>query len=243
MLKTIANSASYYKNALLLGTILALFNCFLVFITYHDIGITWDEPYYMQSGILYANWIQNPDMNSIDAVWGLTDKHPPLGKIPGGISYKLLHDNLQILEPITAFRTGGLLFVFLLTLSIFLFMYQYTNRLTAICTVVLLSLLPRFFFEAHLATLDYPLTTLWVLGVLTYIKGVNSKKWLFLSCLLTAFALLIKLSAVFLLFSLLLYGLYFPFTKRSTSINHAIKDALGNVLPLIFIPPVVYLSL
>jgi len=234
----------------LAAAVISSFCCFIVALTISQYGITWDEGSYILAGETYTQWLEKPSIQSIDAFWKINHEHPPFYKIAGGISSYLLYKKLDLLNRVSAFRASILLFVFILTYSLFCFSLELYGPKIASIVVLSFFFLPRIFFHSHLAALDYPVTAMWFLVVYSYWKGRSgNRKWIILSAVLLGFALLTKLSALFLYVPVILCWLVFYddhknsiyIRKRNVSLNQ-IGSGFSRLLPMFIIPPLVFLA-
>jgi len=232
------------------GAVVSLFCCFIVALTINQYGITWDEGSYILAGEAYAEWLEEPSIQSIDTFWEINHEHPPLCKIVGGISSHFLFKKLELFDRVTAFRISTLFFVFVLTYSLFCFSSELYGSKIALIIVLSFFFLPRIFFHSHLAALDYPVTALWFLVIYSFWKGRNGGwKWVVLASVILGLALLTKLSAVFLYIPVILCWLiFYGDQKRSISVRkgnvslNQIGSGFSGLLPMFIIPPVVFFA-
>lgn len=233
-------------NIKFLPILLALLLTFIVFFTIKDYGITWDEPYYLSTGVGYIEWLKNPSFENINNVWGLNDKHPPLRKLLGGMTWEIFNIKLQIFDSYSAFRLPVVFFVFSLIYFLYLFTAELLNHKIAIIVTLSFFFLPRVFFDAHLGTLDYPATAFFFIVLYLYLKGLKFKKWVYISSILLGFALLTKINLLLIYISICFYwGIYFIdfFIKRylkhkQTNLN--LKNIFSRIIPIILIPPIIF---
>lgn len=201
----------------IISFIIALFVSFIILQAMNDFGITWDEPIYFKGGDAYVSWIQRPIFTDKDKFFQATaaDVHPPFRKLLAGITHDVLTTKLQIIDNTRGYRISSLLFIFPF---IFVFSYVaigYLGYTFGMCIPILFSLLPHVFYLTPLVTLDYAVTALWFVAVVTGIKGMKSYRWLTISALCTGFAMLIRLHGFVVLISVGMLWLVF-FWKKLT---------------------------
>ncbi len=159
------------------------------------VGVTWDEAIYMRSARRYVAWLSLLRQSltrgdagaalrgeAIQEYWsvpiremdatpsdraGVEDIHPPLIKLAGGLSWRLLGSSVGEL---LAFRlVSGVLFGLLLAV-LFAWTHEVYGRLAAVAAVLALALMPRFFLQTNLLALDMPLASFSVLATYIYWK-------------------------------------------------------------------------
>lgn len=167
----------------------------IIFFMLNDFGITWDEPGYMRYADQYVAYINRPIPADRDKFFmpRPDDIHPPLRKLIAGITHEIFTTDYHILDNTRGYRVSSLLFVFPFIL---LFTYIAIGRfgyLIGILTPLIFSFLPHVLFLTPLVTLDYAITALWFIAVITVMKGMKSYLWLTVSGLSIGFALLTKL--------------------------------------------------
>lgn len=185
----------------IVSVIIASCVSFIILQALNDFGITWDEPIYFRSADRYISWIQQPIVEDKNAFFKATsdDVHPPFRKLIAGITHNILTTRLQIVDNTRGYRISSLLFVFPF---IFIFSYVaigYVGYTFGILIPLMFSLMPHVFYLTPLVTLDYAVTALWFVAVITGIKGMKNYGWLTISALCTGFAMLTKLHGFVLL--------------------------------------------
>ncbi|MCF8131435.1 MAG: glycosyltransferase family 39 protein [Deltaproteobacteria bacterium] len=234
------------KNLIALG--LSFFCCTVVALTISQYGIAWDESPYLLSGRSYVQWLLEPSLHTIDKYWSVNHEHPPLVKILGGITEYLFSEKFSFLDKISAFRLSALISVFFLTYALFSFSAELYGIGIGLVVTLFFFFLPRVFFQSHLAALDYPLTAFWFLVIYVYWKGMEKGwKWTIIAVILLGFALLIKLTALFIYVPLTVCWLIFH-RESSKSELEGKKDASTKnpdhpVLKLVsvfLVPPAIF---
>jgi 4-amino-4-deoxy-L-arabinose transferase-like glycosyltransferase len=145
--------------------LLAVLSVVLLTTTAPAMGLTWDEPTYIMAAERYMAWFgelfTNParalSPQSVTTYWTFNNEHPPMDKVWSGLVWLVTR---HLFDDLTAHRLGNMLLVGLLVAflySIVAGQYGYTAGVGA---VVALMSMPRFFFHAHLAALDVPVTVM-----------------------------------------------------------------------------------
>lgn len=185
----------------IVSVIIASCISFIILQALNDFGITWDEPIYFRNADGYVSWIQKPIFRDKDKFFKATsdDVHPPFRKLIAGITHDILTTKLHRIDNTRGYRISSLLFVFPF---IFIFSYVaigYVGYTFGILIPLMFSLMPHVFYLTPLVTLDYVVTALWFVAVITGMKGMKNYGWLTISALCTGFAMLTKLHGFVLL--------------------------------------------
>ena len=143
------------------AVVLALLTVVMLVLTAPQIGLTWDEPVYIESSESYVAWfaelVANPttalSAAGIQAYWALNHEHPPIDKLWSGLVWAGAR---YALDDLTAHRLGNMLLVGLLVALLYrLVAFEYGAASGLAASGALLTM-PRFFFHAHLSALDVP---------------------------------------------------------------------------------------
>lgn len=174
----------------ILGLILFLCTVLTVTVNEQEIGIARDETVYMGTGSSYAKWWRGlvtfeHGISAVDITrtWGgpnATDnnrEHPPLIKTAMGMSHWLLHDELHVLDELTAYRFPSALLAGLLVLLVYAMTLRIWGFLEAMLAGICMLLMPRALFHAGLACFDAPIMTLWFAAVYAYWRCLDGRKW------------------------------------------------------------------
>jgi 4-amino-4-deoxy-L-arabinose transferase-like glycosyltransferase len=227
--------------------VLALSFSTVVFSSLTDYGVTWDENVYFNAASSYTRWFRNPNLRRIDRFWRANWEHPPLHKVLAGASEFLFHGRLGWMSRVQAYRFPTVLFVFILTFCLFRWTESVYGFPAAVWATLCSFVLPRLFFHAHLAAFDYAMTTFWFVVLYAFWLGRKRRRWVYISAVLLGLALLTKLNAFFLWIPLGVIWLLhlkdeldmFPSGRGKRIVNSFTK----NFLPLIIIPPLVFIAL
>lgn len=202
-----------------IGWALALAYLFFLLST-TQMGFARDEGYYFVAGHRYISWVRELvqevrqrkplralSRKRIEHYWRYNNEHPPLAKVLMGASWWLFADTLKWMSNSTAYRFPGMCWAALMILLVYLWGAEAWNRRVGLFAAFALMLLPRFFFHAHLAAFDVPVSALWLLVCYAFWKSLRQPGWAFWCGLFAALALATKHNAWILPAPLGLYWL------------------------------------
>lgn len=184
----------------------------VVLMSTNDMGFTRDESFYFHAARDYQGWFVELQENwrqgrwlasfekaSVDRHFSWNPEHPVVMKALFGISDEWLHRRWGWLSPSDAMRFPAIVWSGWLVMGVFLFAYEVTGRkLGGLLAVLLLMLMPRFFFHSHLTCFDVPITAAWFWVIYAYWKSLDNTGWAWAAGLLWGLALATKLNAFFL---------------------------------------------
>lgn len=198
-----------------IGWALALVTTIVVVVNQRDVGIARDEVVYMQNGAHYADWwiglctfkhgISETSVTQTFGGPGATDhnrEHPPAMKTLFGLSEKLLHRTLGVMDEVTAFRLPSAVLHGVLVGLAYAMVLELWGLAQAIVAALLLLFLPRAVFHAGLACFDAPTMTLWFATIHAYWRGLDGRRWPWQVGVLWGVALATKHTALLLPFAL-----------------------------------------
>lgn len=204
------------KEDALIASLLALLTAVLLTITAGDIGLTWDEPIYIEASQSYIAWfgelIAHPfdalSRQGIDHFWALNHEHPPIDKVWSGLIWSGAR---YFLSDIPAHRLGNILLVALLVALLYRMIADQYGRGAGLFAAGALLSMPRFFFHAHLAALDVPTAVL--IFAVTFVfwreRDRSGTRGTVLLGLVLGLALGTKLNTIMCMPTLLVYTLLF----------------------------------
>jgi 4-amino-4-deoxy-L-arabinose transferase-like glycosyltransferase len=143
--------------------VLAALTITLLAATARDIGVTWDEPVYMEASELYVSWlgelVSRPGYalsdSGIRTYWALNHEHPPFDKLWSGLIWSV---SRNWVDHLTAHRLGNIILSGGLIALLYLMVAGGYGRVAGLVAAGALLTMPRFFFHAHLASLGVPTT-------------------------------------------------------------------------------------
>jgi 4-amino-4-deoxy-L-arabinose transferase-like glycosyltransferase len=206
---------------MLIAILIAFATLILLLVTNPDIGLTWDEPAYIGAAESYMNWYsriftQPGKMLSAEGInkyWSPNHEHPPLDKIWSGLVWSMAR---HVTDDLTAHRLGNMLLVAGLVAMVYLLVGETYGWKAGLLTVGLLLSFPRFFFHAHLASLDVPAAAMIFAVIFVFWKTKDrpgSGNTVGLG-VIWGLAVATKINAVFVMPGLFLWALLFQREER-----------------------------
>jgi hypothetical protein len=190
------------------GALGAVYVAWLI-VTAKTLGFARDEGFYFRAGRQYSRWYDlllahKPDAfdsGTIDSIFSYNHEHPSLTKSLFGLSWEYLHEKSHVFaEASTAFRFPGMVWAGLAIWVTYLLGARAYGRPAGVIAGVLLGLMPRVFYNAHLACFDIPIMSMWTLCVYVYWRSVQERTlpWAILAGVVYGLTLLTKHNAWFL---------------------------------------------
>lgn len=217
----------------------------VLWVTAPAVGFTRDEGYYFKAAEQYSGWFGVLfSSRFFDAFsdaeimrhFSYNTEHPALIKLLQGLTYHLFSDWLGLTTPSTGFRITGFLFAGLSVLATYLLGKELVSARVGLLAAGLLIVLPRFFFDAHLACFDVPITAMWTLSLYTFHRALHAPedravRRALVAALVFGLALATKLNALFLPFVYVLLWLVAPPDRARTGFVEAPSGGKDLRLP------------
>jgi hypothetical protein len=102
------------------------------------------------------------------------DGHPPFYALLGIAGWRIVRGWV---DPLTSYRFGPMVLTAVTAGLLYLFMASRYGRLAAATATTAMVLAPRTFAHAHYAHYDMPVTCLWILVQLAFVKSLRSAGW------------------------------------------------------------------
>jgi 4-amino-4-deoxy-L-arabinose transferase-like glycosyltransferase len=207
-----------------LALLLAAIYLAVLWITAPAVGFTRDEGYYFKAaedysrwfGVLFSSRFSEAFTNAeIMKHFSYNTEHPVLVKLLQGATYHLFSNWLGLASPSTGFRITGFAFSALSMIATYLLGRELVSERVGLVAAVLLALIPRYFYDAHLACFDVPMTAMWTLSLYTFHRAMHAPPekarsravW---AAVVFGLSLATKLNAIFLPFIFIALWLIAP---------------------------------
>jgi hypothetical protein len=148
--------------------------------TARSLGFARDEGFYFTAATDYERWfrvlLDSPrhavDRAVIDAAWATNHEHPSLMKSLFAFSHMLLFEKHRVFaDASTAWRFPGMCMMGLALWLTYMFAARAFSRRAGVVAALALGLMPRVFYNAHLACFDVPIMAMWLACVYVYWRG------------------------------------------------------------------------
>ena len=220
--------------------------------TARTLGFARDEGFYFRAATDYARWFailfDKPSMAMqravIDQSWATNHEHPALMKSLFALSWMFFHEKYKVFtDASTSFRFPGMCMAGLALWVTYLFAARAYSRRAGVVAAFALALMPRFFYNSHLACFDVPITTMWLLSIYIYWRSEQqyTAAWAIAAGVVYGLTLETKhnawiLPAVFLAHAAVIHGKRFVKQKRPCA-------SLWNLISMATIGPLVFYAL
>ena len=160
--------------------------------TSRDYAMAFDEGFTVDRDITLAQWFAKlaspspgltrsdcfrPDI--VEQYWRFSrkepDGHPPFYALLGVGGWWLVRGWL---DPLTSYRFGPMALTAATSGLIYYFLSRRHGRLSGLTAAFGLVLMPRTLAHAHYAHYDMPVTCLWLLAQMAFIKSLGSARWI-----------------------------------------------------------------
>lgn len=153
----------------------------VLWLTAPTVGYTRDEGYYFKAAEEYAGWwgvffssrfFEAFTDAEIRRYFSYNTEHPPLVKLTQGITYHLLSNGLGWATPAQGFRATGFLFGALSMVATYLLGRDLVGKGVGLLAALLVATMPRYFYDAHLACFDVPITAMWTFSLWAFHRAL-----------------------------------------------------------------------
>jgi 4-amino-4-deoxy-L-arabinose transferase-like glycosyltransferase len=157
----------------------------LLLATAHTLGYTRDEGFYTYAARVLELWFDRVadvgfgafDRRDIDHFFDPVHEHPGLMKLLFAASHRFLHERWPLLaESGTAYRLPGMLMGAGAVAVLYLWGREAVGRAAGVVSALLFAWMPRVFFHSHLACLDVPVTSMWLVTSYVYVRAFRDPR-------------------------------------------------------------------
>lgn len=173
------------------AAVVAVIVASLLLATSRDHAMVFDEGFTIDREVTLAEWFAGlaspapgwrrsdyfrPEV--LEECWRFSrqepDGHPPFYALLGLAGWRIARGWA---DPLTAYRFGPIALTAITAALIYLFLAGRHGRVAGLTAVTALVLAPRIFAHAHYAHYDMPVTCLWLLAQMAFIKSLQSTRW------------------------------------------------------------------
>ena len=165
------------RNDYLIGLAIAFAYVVWLLMTARTLGFSRDEGFYFNAASHYARWFtvlfESPskafERSVIDSAWAANHEHPSLMKSLFSLSWMFFHQKWHLFtDASTAYRFPGKVMMGVALFTTYLFGTRIYSRTAGIFAALMLGLMPRIFYHAHLACFDVPIMAMWTACIYVY---------------------------------------------------------------------------
>ncbi len=157
----------------------------VLFATQASVGFVRDESVYFEAAESCARWLQQLFQSPATALadqaivraFDFNHEHPVLMKMLFGVSHLLFHRTLGWLSPAAAFRVPAFAVASIIPPLLYLFGRDLSGRQAGLFAGLSFFLVPRQFFNAHLACFDIPVAAFWLLTVFAFWRAQDRPRY------------------------------------------------------------------
>nr|WP_153867929.1 MULTISPECIES: glycosyltransferase family 39 protein [Myxococcaceae] len=217
-------------------------------LTERAVGYVRDESVYFAAGQSYAAWLRllvhAPALALQDAsivrFFEENHEHPVLMKLLFGLSHAVLHEELGLMRPATAFRLPALALNALIPALVYRMGSSLWGRTAGLFAALSFFLVPRQLFNAELACFDMPVAAMWLLVVYAFWRALDEARWGWACGLAFGLALGTKHNALFLPVALAPFALARAWTATSGAGLREARRTLGLFVAVSLAVPLLF---
>ncbi len=155
--------------------------------TVRTLGFARDEGTYFRAAMSYWRWFDTLFNHTsdafkqqvIDSIWSENHEHPPLMKALFAFSWHFFHEKWKVFDDAsTAFRFPGMAMSGVAIWVTYLFGARAYSRRAGVIAALLLGLMPRVFYNAHLDCFDIGIVAMWSWSLYMYWRTQVEGGWL-----------------------------------------------------------------
>ncbi|NUO51877.1 MAG: hypothetical protein HOV80_23755, partial [Polyangiaceae bacterium] len=227
----------------------------LLLLTVRDLGYARDEGFYFHASTTYGAWLERLFTNRaeamqrdvIDGFFSVNNEHPALIKLAFATSHVLLDKKWDLFsEAGTAFRFPAMALAAALCAAVYLRASR-LGHAAGIVGALSLFFMPHFFFHAHLACFDVPITAMFFFVCLAYERALETKGplWPVITGLLFGLALDTKHNSWFLPIAFASHAVVLAVLawRERAPIFKAVERSLASLVAMAVIGPPVLIAL
>ena len=237
-----------------IGAALGLAYFLWLLLTCRSLGFPRDEGMYFRAATDYVGWWRSVldhgqealRQGAIDGAWSDNHEHPVLMKTLFGISWWVLHEKWHIVKDAsTAYRIPAMLSAGVALWMTYLFGARAWSRRAGLVAAVLLGLMPRVFFHAHLACFDVPMMSMWILCLYVHWRAQDRRTllWALAAGIVFGLALETKHNAWLLPFVVTPHALFVQRREILRALRAGRVSIPASLVSMAVVGPIVFLAL
>jgi 4-amino-4-deoxy-L-arabinose transferase-like glycosyltransferase len=218
------------KNDLFIILLIVLFAFGVRYVSLMDQGITWDEPVYLNSGIVYVYNVIHLDFSH--SSWNTSMEHPTFGKLLYGMAVVLLHHGLYDYQSMFISKILSAVMGALTCALAYLIGREFIGRHVGAAAAIILALIPVFVAHNQQAALDTPLALIFTVTMFLFMLAVKRGDWRIYAISAVSLGILVdtKFTGLLIVPVMALFYLIHRFMQRSSGTKQDILLVLAGAI-------------
>lgn len=207
------------------------------YVTYKDVGITLDEPFYVKGGIDYVGAAAN--LSFFSSAWDFNTEHPPISKYIYGVASYIFNGGIYDYDAFLISKTMSIICGAITCIIVYLIGRRFFNEYVGILAALILAFTPMMIAHNQLSNIDSPVTMMITATMYVYLSAVRSEsgKLYLLSALMLGLSIATKYNTLLIIPVMIGAYLLYRYHKSGGTLSKAIGDFVSKPprLPLIAI--------
>lgn len=198
------------------------------YVSYKDVGITLDEPFYVKGGIDYIGAIKN--LSFFSSAWDFNTEHPPISKYIYGVALYIFNNGVYNYNAFLISKTMSIICGAITCILVYLIGRRFFNEYVGFLAALILAFTPMMIAHNQLSNIDSPVTMMITATMFVYMTAVRfeSFKLYLLSALMLGLSIATKYNTLLMIPVMIGLYLLYRYHKSGTMLSKAIKDIVSR---------------
>ena len=215
------------------------------YVSYKDVGITLDEPFYVKGGIDYIGAVKN--LSFFGSAWDFNTEHPPVSKYVYGVALYIFNNGIYDYNAFLISKTMSIICGAVTCIFIYLIGRRFFNEYVGLLAALILAFTPMMIAHNQLSNIDSPVTMMITATMFVYMNAVRSESFrlYLLSALMLGLSIATKYNTLLMIPVMISLYLLYRYHKSGSRIYKAINDLLSKpprVLTIVICAGIVVLT-
>ena len=214
---------------ILLAIVLIFVVAFAIrYVSYKDVGITLDEPFYVKGGIDYVGAAAN--LSFFSSAWDFNTEHPPISKYIYGVALYLFNNGSYDYNAFLVSKTMSIICGAVTCVIVYLIGRRFFNDYVGLLAALILAFTPMMIAHNQLSNIDSPVTMMITATMFVYMNAVRSEsfKLYLLSALMLGLSIATKYNTLLIIPVMIGLYLLYRYHKSGAMPYKAINDMLSR---------------
>jgi 4-amino-4-deoxy-L-arabinose transferase-like glycosyltransferase len=219
-----------------LAIILIFVTAFTIrYVSYKEVGITLDEPFYVKGGLSYVSAALNLSFSS--SAWSFNTEHPPISKYIYGIASYILNSGQYDYNAFLISKTMSIICGAITCVIVYLIGRRFFNEYVGILAALILAFTPMMIAHNQLSNIDSPVTMMITATMFVYMTAVKSEsvKLYLLSALMLGLSIATKYNTLLIIPVMIGLYLLYRYHQSGGSPGKAIRDITSKPPKLLIV--------